>query len=329
MAKGKQQNTGKEKAEKIMNQLYKTPKWKRLVATIACIVLLAFVINDVCNLGILPTFAEIENAVSIDKVTVLPYESQVHIVDVGQGDCTLIKQGDSYALIDAGERDQGEIVVRYLQSIGVTKLDYIIVTHMHTDHMGGMQAVLENIDVGTVILPDMTLVPMPTAPTVMKFFETLDSINNKVAIAKTEDVYELGSGKITIVTTGIVSDSQNNNSVGVLFEAEGLSFLNTGDGEKDYEINLLQTYSLQPVTIFAAGHHGSSTSNTAELLYTIQPQYIAISCSADNDYGHPHKEPMQLFERLKCNILRTDKCGSIIFAVDENGETVVVCEREA
>lgn len=304
------------------------PKWKKTIATITCAILLAFVINDVCNLGILPTFAEIENAFSIDKVTVLPYETQVHIVDVGQGDCTLIKQGDGYALIDAGERIQGEKVVHYLQSIGVTKLDYIVLTHMHTDHMGGILAVLENIEVETIILPDMTLVPTPTAPTIADALKAIDKANCHVVTAKTDDVYLLGKGTMTIVTAGIASESQNNNSIGVLFEADGLSFLNTGDGEAEYEKDLVQAYALPQVTIFAAGHHGSSTSNTQELLYTIMPQYVAISCSADNDYGHPHKEPMQLFEGIGCRVLRTDKYGSIVFAVDENGEVVIACERE-
>ncbi len=305
------------------------PKWKKIATVIAGVVLLAFIINDMCGLGILPTFADIENAVSIDKVTVLPYETQIHIIDVGQGDCALIKQGDSYALIDAGERTRGEIVVRYLQNLGITKLDYIIITHMHTDHMGGMQAVIENIDVDTIILPDMTLVPTPTAPTVIKFMEAIDKTNSKVVTATTGNAYLLGSGKMTIVTTGIISDSQNNNSVGVLFEVDGLSFLNTGDGEKEYESNLVQTYGLPQVDIFVAGHHGSSTSNAEELLYAIYPQYIAVSCSADNDYGHPHKEPIKLFEKLGCQVFRTDKCGSIVFAIDETGEIIVVCEREA
>ena len=317
-----------EKFDKTLKKIKKLSKLQKILFVFLVLVFSAFFINDIFELGILPTFDDITHTLLIDSTEKLPYETQVHIIDVGQGDCILLQQGNSYALIDAGERTQGEVVVQYLRQQGVEKLDYVIVSHMHTDHMGGMQAVIENFEVGVIILPDMSLVPTPTAPTVINFLTAVEKSNCEITVANSGNTYLLGSGQISIVTVGIKSDNQNNNSVGVLFQAEGLSFLNTGDGEREYEQNLLRTVSLPQVDIFNAGHHGSYTSNTPELIYTIMPNYITVSCSANNDYGHPHREPMQLFSEINATVLRTDQNGSIVFAVDDTGEILVFTERE-
>ena len=184
------------------------------------------------------------------------------------------------------------------------------------------------MEIGTVVLPDMTLVPTPTATSVISFLKAIQKKGCTVVTATTGEVYQLGNGEITIVTTGIESDNQNNNSVGILFESNGLSFLTTGDGERAYEENLLLTANLQQVDIFNAGHHGSFTSNTPELLYAIMPRFVAISCGDNNDYGHPHREPMQLFSEIGATILRTDQKGNIVFVVDENDDILVFTERE-
>ena len=325
--KGKPVNSVEYINEKI-NKFKKLSKLKKLIIIAIAILFSAFFINEAFNLGILPSLKEIERAVGLETVKQLPYDTQVHIIDVGQGDCILLQQGNTYALIDAGERSQGEVVLEYLERQGISRLEYVIISHMHTDHMGGMQIIIENMEIGTVILPDMTLVPTPTATSVISLLKAIQKKECQVLAATAGEVYQIGNGKITIVTAGIKSDNQNNNSVGILFEANGLSFLTTGDGEKEYEENLLQNSNLQQVDIFNAGHHGSYTSNTPELLYVIMPKFVVVSCGDNNDYGHPHREPMQLFYEIGATVLRTDQKGNIIFVVDENNNILVFTERQ-
>lgn len=282
--------------------------------------------------GVFPTWAEIQTALgeapASPDVPQAEGETQVHILDVGQGDSILLCQNGHYALIDAGEKEQGDGVVAYLKAAGVEKLDYAVISHMHTDHMGGMQKVLETIPVETVILPDMNLAPTPTAKSVESLLQTIDSLGCKVEVAQRGNQYALGGAQLRVVTAGIQSDSQNNNSVGILFSGGGFSFLSTGDGEKKYEADLLESGEPLRADVFKAAHHGSDTSNTANLLAAVRPAYVAVSCGAGNDYGHPHKEPLARFAAIGAEVLRTDQRGVIVFSAEENGPIQVTCGRD-
>ena len=154
---------------------------------------------------------------------------------MGQGDAVLLEQNGAFALIDAGEREAADGLVAYLQAAGVAKLDLLVMTHPHADHIGGMQAVLDAFPVDRAVLPDFAKAPMPTTST---FLNLLDAIREKqipTVTARAGDVFPLGEGTLTVLGDGVAAENLNDISLVTLFEAPGLRCLSSGDGEKAVE----------------------------------------------------------------------------------------------
>lgn len=253
----------------------------------------------------------------------------VHIIDVGQGDAALLSADGEFALLDAGPPEGTDVLLSYLQNAGVQRLRYVVMTHPHADHIGGMQAVIERFDVGLVVLPDFSLAPYPTTKTFESLLETMLNKNIAAETATVGAVYPLGGGKMTIVHAGLpTEDNYNLLSVAVLFEAEGLRFLNTGDGEKPNERAMLESGLDLSASVFMAAHHGSSTSNSEEFIAAVAPQMVVISCAAGNPYGHPHRPALRAFEQCGAMVLRTDKQGHVVIQPDGNGGLVYGVSRE-
>lgn len=250
-------------------------------------------------------------------------DTEVHVIDVGQGDAMLIRQGDQFALIDAGVPQSAEKLVNYLKAVGVQKLNCIIMTHAHADHIGGMPQVLAAFPVDRFVLPDFTVSEVPTTRIFEKTLDALEAQPNcQVETAKVGTEIPLGEGTIAIVGAGVKSDGQNNSSVGTRFVAPGMRVLNTGDAEVKAEQALVDSGIELSADVFKAGHHGSTTSNTEALLKAASPRFIAISCGLNNDYGHPHAEIVERFAALGAQVARTDEQGSIVYSVTENGIAV-------
>ncbi|MDL2214161.1 MBL fold metallo-hydrolase [Clostridia bacterium OttesenSCG-928-O13] len=244
----------------------------------------------------------------------------VHVIDVGQGDAVLLCADGEYALIDAGPPEAAGVLVSYLRQAGATHLRYLFMTHPHNDHYGGMEEVLQAVEVEQLVISDMSLAPLPTAIT----FESLLAAALEKGVHTTQtkqgDVHPLGSGSITVVHGGLATtDNYNLLSLGLLFDAGGLRLLNTGDGEKENE-NAMQESGLDiAADIFVAGHHGSNTSNGEEFIGAVAPQIVAISCAAGNSYGHPHRSALAAYEAAGARVLRTDKDGTIVVWLAEDG----------
>ncbi len=254
--------------------------------------------------------------------------TRIHFVDVGQGDAVLIEQDGCFALIDAGERDAAESLVAYLQEAGVDRLSLLIMTHPHSDHIGGMRQVVENFPVDKFVLPDLAKGPMPTTSSFTKLLEAVKKKRIPTVTAQCGDVYTLGGGTITVLGTGVETDNLNDISLVTLFEAEGLRYFSSGDGEKAVERALLDSGADVRADLYKAAHHGSSTSNTQALLEAVRPRVVAISCGRDNDYGHPHHEAMETFESIGAAVYRTDLSGTIIAYVDDAGNMQIAVNRQ-
>lgn len=251
-------------------------------------------------------------------------EAQVHYLNMGQADSILIRGPEKTVLIDAGENDQGGAVLEYLASQGVTRLDYVIGTHPHSDHIGGMDTVIDGIDVGDVILPEIPRDIVPTGATYTGLLNAIERKGLSITAAVPGDRYDLGGGAaLTILGPVAEYGDLNNMSVVSRLDYGSHSFLFTGDIEKDAESDLLDTDAASlSAEVLDAGHHGSKTSSSQRFLEAVSPSIAVISCGLDNSYGHPHREVVERLENLGAVIYRTDLYGAVVFSMDAEEMTV-------
>lgn len=234
---------------------------------------------------------------------------EIHYLDVGQGDSTLILCDGHAMLIDAGDNDRGTAVQSYLESQGVTTLDYVIGTHPDADHIGGLDVVLYKFDCQMVMMPDFE----KDTRTYDDVVQTMKQKRYKNTLPEVGTVYELGSAVFTIVApNGEYGDNANDYSVGILLQHGKNRFLFTGDAEEASEADMLENGIDLEADVFKASHHGSRTANTEEFLQTVDPDYVVISCGQDNSYGHPHAEVMSRLRAMGISVFRTDEQGTIV-----------------
>jgi beta-lactamase superfamily II metal-dependent hydrolase len=242
----------------------------------------------------------------------------VHFIDVGQGDCSLVEARGHYLLIDAGERGSEDGVIKYLRRQGVERLDYVVATHPHSDHMGGLAyGVPAAFPVGTVIAPRFSPGNTPATQTYEKFLEAVSALaanGTRAKYAKPGDVYPLGEASFTILGP-LREDGKNynNDSVVLRVDCQNRAALFTGDAEKPAEAALVAAYGEGlRADVLKAGHHGSKTSSTEEFLRTVRPKDIVISCGVGNSYGHPSPEVLERCAALGIRVRRTDIEGTIV-----------------
>ncbi len=257
-------------------------------------------------------------------------ETQVHFIDVGQGDATLISQGGSYALIDAGVSSATEDLIAYLHSLDIETIDILVMTHPHADHIGAMDEVIAEFEIELMILPDFALCEdYPTSASFVRVMDALDQSTETVSeTAVVGASYPLGEGVLEIVSIGVETDNLNDISVCTMFTAGGFTLLNTGDAETPVEEALLESGQDLSAMVFQAGHHGSSTSNSLAFMQAVQPELIVISCGLDNSYGHPHAAVLETYDAIGADYYRTDLNGNVVVCYTEQAGLTVLCEQE-
>lgn len=241
----------------------------------------------------------------------------VHFIDVGQGDCIFISSAGKNMLIDCGEASESDTVISYLNKKGIKRLDYVIGTHTHSDHMGGMGDIISNYDVGEVIMPHMADSDIPDT---MYFERYLDACSGKglyITEAQLGRVITLGEAKAEIIAPVSEDYSNiNNYSIGIILTHGNNDFLFTGDAEKLAEDEMLESGKLEHVRVYKVGHHGSDTSSSADFMKAISPEYAIVMCGAGNSYGHPHDKIVDRLSKYTKQIYRTDLCGTVICESD-------------
>lgn len=237
---------------------------------------------------------------------------QVHFIDVGQGDATLVTCGEEAMLIDAGDNSKGTTVQLYLKKQGISELKYLILTHPDADHIGGADVVVTKFDIDTVFMSDFT----KDNKTYNELISALDYKGMVWSSPNVGNTYTLGSAEFTIIAPNTTYSEPNNASIGLLLVNGENSFLFTGDAEEDAEYDILANGLDIDCDVYKAGHHGSKTASTKALLEAASPEYVVVSCAADNSYGHPHAEPMNNFRSMGMKLFRTDEQGSIIATAD-------------
>lgn len=249
----------------------------------------------------------------------------VHFIDVGQADCELIQAPGANVLIDAGDIGTGDLVVDYLKAQGITKIDYLLATHPHADHIGGMPEVVNTFKIDKVLFSD---IPAELTPTTKIYERLLDSIADKglkITKARPGVVYDLGDGTKLKILAPISQNHEdlNENSIVCRVEYGKTSFLFTGDAGISSENQMLERYGgLLSSTVLKLGHHGSSTATQEKWLKKVKPQIVVAEVGADNKYGHPHREILKRIEQYGLTFYRTDRNGTIVMASD--GEKITV-----
>lgn len=242
-------------------------------------------------------------------------EVVVHFIDVGQADCTLIMAGEHAMLVDAGNNDDGAFVVEYLKKQGVEKLDYLIGTHPHEDHIGGLDTVIESFAIDKTI--------MPLKETTTKTFQDVLAamINKGYTLTKPTpgEVHHMGALSFCVLAPlRDYGDELNNWSVGLYLWDEKHSMVMCGDAEQEAEEEMVKTFGTLTADILKVGHHGSSTSTCDAFLRAVNPSYAVIPVGIANDYGHPHRETLQALRARNIEIFRTDRHGSIVCVWNDN-----------
>lgn len=240
-------------------------------------------------------------------------EVQFHFIDVGQGDAALIRTGKGDILIDAGTNSSEEELKAYLDSLGVTDIEYAVFTHPHEDHIGGADMVLNTYNVKNVILPDAT----STSKTFERMMDAIEAEKCEVIEATPDKTFKVGELTCTILAPISTSYTETNNySVVLRAEYGDTSVLFTGDAEVDSEAEMLERYLLSgklDCDLLKAGHHGSDTSSGQAFLDAVTPVYAVISVGEGNTYDHPKQEILARYEAMKITVHRTDREGSIVF----------------
>ena len=277
-----------------------------LKKVLSLLLALVLVISSLCSCSI--KFADIDSANVISNENPL----RVHFLDVGQGDSLFIEMpNDETMLIDTGENYHGEGIIDYINDCGYSKIDYLVGTHPHSDHIGSMGYIVRNYNIGNIYMPKVSA-------NTKTYENLLTSISDKGLKVKTAKagVNIVSNDDLTvdiIAPVTIDNDNLNNSSVVIKLIYKDTSYLFTGDAEKEEIASMQADVSAD---VLKVGHHGSKTSTTNAFLKEVNPQIAVISCGEDNEYGHPHKSTLNYLEKNHCEIYRTDVDKTVIISSD-------------
>ncbi len=232
----------------------------------------------------------------------------VHFIDVGQADCALLECDGQTMLIDGGNVGDSSLVVSYLKRQGIDRLDYMVCTHAHEDHVGGLSGPLNTCAVGQVFAS----VTEYESEAFEDFVNYTQKQGLEVTVPEVDSTFMLGEAMVTVLGPRREYDETNDTSIVLRVDYGETSFLFTGDMEKAAEEDLLAAGCDLDVDVLKVGHHGSETSSSYVFLREVMPEYAVISVGADNSYGHPHDEAMSRLRDAQTTVYRTDEQGTVV-----------------
>ena len=244
-------------------------------------------------------------------------------IDVGQGDSTLITTPNKdYILIDTGTASSQDKLMKHLEVSSVDEIDYLILSHPHSDHIGGAVKVLSEYDVKYVIMPDV----VTTTAQFDRLYEALaleKQSGCKIYSAKPGDKYETDGCTMNIIGPLEIDDDELNNcSVSLTINYGDYDAIFTGDTEKSSEKLILSSGRDVDCELYKVAHHGSDTSSSREFIEAVTPEISVISCGKNNSYGHPHSEILERLHSIGSEIYITSELGTVTVFTDGNGYSV-------
>lgn len=248
----------------------------------------------------------------------------VSFIDVGQGNCTLLKCGDKAILVDSGEVGAAQTVINYIKNQNIKTLDCVLVTHPHSDHMGAMTKLLYEFKIKDVIMPEIPEEIIPTSKTYEKFLVAVSENAENVIAAKPNETFSYGEMKMEIFAPLRDYDDLNDMSAVTRISYGDTSVMFTGDATATVEKDLLKKSIDYSATILNVGHHGSKTSTSESWLKAVDPEYAVICYGLNNDYGHPHQSVVNRLEEFGIKTYRTDLLGTIVF--ESNSKEFTKCD---
>lgn len=261
------------------------------------------------------TWNEIYNKFGLrDEIKVNNSPLSVHYIDVGQGDCTLIKSKDFIMLIDSGEDGNERKIIKYLKSQEINNIDYLVATHPHSDHIGCMSKIIGSFEIKNIIMPKLSVENIPTTQLYKDLLKAVQKSKAKVTLIDKPIRYEHGNTRFEILSPCKQYDNLNNMSVIIKLIFENHSFLFMGDAEKEVEQDLLSENI--KCDILKVSHHGSETSSIDEFIKLVKPSMGIISCGKDNCYGHPSEQILDTLNKYNVDVKRTDLNGTIVVSSD-------------
>lgn len=261
----------------------------------------------------------VEKSSEVERIEKSPLPVKVHFIDIGQGDATFVEIMGQTMLIDAGEKEHAETIVEYLRSYGVEKLDYVIATHPHEDHIGGMGEVLSAFEIASFYMPDKKLVTK-------SFLHMMDEVKNQgitPTLVKSGMVLQF-SADIRMEFLSPNRDTYlnpNNYSPIMRLVVGNNAFLFTADAEELIEQEVLRLGVPLEAQVMKVPHHGSKTSSSTAFLEKIAPRYAVVTSGLGNDHNLPSPEILERYEALGIQVLLTEEMGSVVFG--SNGKEVI------
>lgn len=268
------------------------------------------------------------NSITKDFISNEKNNLKVYFFDVGQSDSILVINENQTMLIDAGNNDDGNLLVKNLKTIGVTKIDYLIGTHPHEDHIGGLDDIIKNFEIGNIY--------MPKVQTNTKTFEdVLDAVLEKdltISTPKVNDEFLVGNAKCIVMAVDNNAKNLNLSSIVIKVQFEDISYLFMGDAEKETEEKILNSFNNETskdkeevqdktkikANILKVGHHGSDTSSSEKFIKAVAPDVSIISVGKDNSYNHPNSKVIQRLNKIGSKVYRTDEVGNILIEQYKN-----------
>ena len=278
------------------------------------------IISIILSILIIGVFIYSEYSESLKEYHPVSTDLRIEYIDVGQADCILISTNNHNMLIDGGNNVDGKLLVNYFKDNNIDTFDYIIGTHPHEDHIGGLDYIINNFTVKKIYMPNVTT-------NTKSFEDILNSVekkNLKITIPTIGETFFLGEAIIKIIYTGTNQEDLNSDSIILKLTFGNHSYLFTGDTTKEVELTLLNEDIEADVIKIA--HHGSPYSNSLQFIKKVNPKYAIITVGNNNDYNHPSDIILNRLKNLNIETHRTDKEGTIIITSD--GDSINITSKK-